>query len=214
MPAAFRTSATIVLIVAAALTQAQVPLSKRVFKEKGASNGTVVMQINWGRYWKCGPYENAQLQRLSFRRLTDSSSGQAKDWELTPSSTLLAKPLFSPYAFVIEPGEYALSGVRMKLALSAYGVTVADADPSKLIVNGQAMGGSFTVAAGEIVYIGHFGMECSGEPTPWRYYVVGRQEFDSYAEGFHKRFPFVKETPVVFRLFKTDSFGQAYDLPE
>jgi len=28
------------------------------------------------------------------------------------------------------------------------------------------------------------------------------------------RFPFTKETPVVFRLFATDVFGKPYDLPD
>jgi hypothetical protein len=102
----------------------------------------------------------------------------------------------------------------MKLAASVSDVRVAAMDSSKLIVNGQPVGGSFTVAAGEIVYIGHFGVDCNGEPTPWRFYIDGKQQFEAYVDGFRKRYPFVKDTPITFRLFKTEHFGQAYELPK
>jgi hypothetical protein len=206
----------VVLALLAALpVGAQVPLSEAAFRVSASSKGTVILQVNWGRYWKCGPYENAQLQRLAFRRLREhEGSPSTKDWELSPSSTLLAKPSFEPYVMLLEPGQYALSGVRLKLARSVSDVKVADVDSSKLIVDGKAVGGSFALAAGEVVYVGHFGVDCHGEPTLWRFYVDGNQEFARYIDGFHKRFPFAKDATVTYRLFQTEHFGQSNQLPQ
>jgi hypothetical protein len=203
------------LLLAALPAKAQVPLSVRSFQDWGTSKGTVILQVNWGRYWKCGHYENAQLQRLAFRRLDPNDDSLSHvDWELAPTSALLVKPSFEPYVVLLDPGEYALSGFRIKVAASVSDVRVADVDSSKLIVDGKPMGGSFTIAAGEVVYIGHFGVDCKGDPAPWRFYIEGKQEFARYVDGFHKRFPFVKDAPVTFRLFQTEQFGKPYDFPK
>lgn len=177
--------------------------------------GTVIVHVNWGRYWKCGPYENAQLQRLSFGRLSaEGAAAPGKKWELSPRSTLLVKPDFVTYAVLIDPGEYALVGFRFKVAASTSDVRVAEPSTSDLIVDGKPLAGSFTVGPGEVVYIGHFGVDCDGEPTPWRFYVDGRDEFAAYARNFHDRFPFMRDRPVTFRLFKTEQLGQPYELPK
>ena len=211
----FRRVFLMLALVAVLPVEAQVPLSEQSYRESGSTKGIVILQVNWGRYWKCGPYENAQLQRLAFRRLReDVESAPDKDWNLSPTSTLLVKPSFVPYVVLLEPGEYALSGYRFKVAASVSDVRVTDGDSSKLIVNGKPVGGSFTVAAGEAIYIGHFGIDCHGEPTPWRFYVDGKQEFNRYVEGFHKRFPFAKDVPVTYRIFQTEHFGQSYELPQ
>lgn len=83
---------------------------------------------------------------------------------------------------------------------------------STLFKDGKPIGGTFTAMAGEIVYIGHFGVDCAKEPVPWRYYIEGRAEFDRYAAGFRKRFPFIGNTPIRFRLFATTMFGEPYTL--
>ena len=202
------------VLIAALPVEAQVPLSEDTFRQSRSSKGTVITQVNWGRYWKCGPYENAQLQRLAFRRIGKDGAPSDKDWELSPSSTLLVKPSFEAYVVLLEPGLYALSGFRFKVAASRSDVKVADVDSSKLIVDGKPVGGSFVVAAGEVVYIGHFGVDCHGEPTPWRFYIDGNPEFARYVDGFHKRFPFAKDVAVTYRLFQTERFGQPYDLPQ
>jgi hypothetical protein len=194
---------------------AQVPLSEESFHDLNATKGLVILQVNWGRYWKCGQYEDAQLQKLAFRRLgTEAAATPDKDWVLAPVSTLLTKPNFEPYLVYLDPGRYALSSFRFKVAASVTDVRVAEPGPSDLIVGDNPIGGSFTVAAGETVYIGHFGVDCGGEPAPWRFYIDGAKDFARYVDGFHKKYPFTKDTPVIFRLFQTDKFGQAYDLPK
>jgi hypothetical protein len=125
----------------------------------------------------------------------------------------MTKPSFEPYVVLLDPGEYALAGFRFKVAASVRDVRVAEVGPAELIVGGKPVGGSFTVGAGEAVYIGHFGVDCNGEPTPWRFYVEGKDAFADYVNGFHKRYPFAKNVPVTFRLFQTERLGQPYELP-
>jgi hypothetical protein len=202
------------VLIAVLPVEAQVPLSEHAYMRSGSTKGTVILQVNWGRYWGCGPYENAQLQRLAFRRLSENGQPSDNDWELSPTSTLLVKSSFEPYIVLLEPGEYALSGYRFKVAASVANIRMTEGDSSKLIVDGRPVGGSFKVAAGEVVYIGHFGVDCHGEPTPWRFYIDGKQDFSRYVDGFHKRFPFAKDVAVTYRLFQTEHFGQPYELPQ
>lgn len=203
------------LAAAAAASSAAdpVPLSAKSYAKLAATHAVVVLQVNWGRYWGCGPYENAQLQRIAFRRLADAGQAPpAEDWELRIPNRLTAKPVFQPYAFLVEAGRYALSGLRFKVAASAGDVRIAELDASALVPDGEPTGGSFTAGAGEMVYIGHFGVDCNGEPTPWRFYIEGQDEFARYSAGFHERFPFTKGRPLVFRLLETESFGTPYDI--
>lgn len=205
----------IFLLVLSAGLQAQVTLSRKSFQELAASRGLVILHVNWGRYWKCGAFENAQLQRLTFRRIAGDGTGTADaDWELSPASVLLAKSSFQPYTVYLEPGRYALGGFRFKVTRSAADIQVAEPGPAELIVDGKPVAGSFTVAPGETVYVGHFGVDCDGEPTPWRFYIDGRAAFEEYVAGFRKQFPFMQEVPVTFRLFETSTLGNPYELPK
>ncbi|GMU70293.1 MAG: hypothetical protein AMXMBFR37_26250 [Steroidobacteraceae bacterium] len=192
----------------------QVALTEKSHRELAATHGLVILQVDWGRYWNCDRFENAQLQKLVFRRLdVDAGTSSHKDWVLSPLSTLFTKSKFEPYAVYLDPGQYALSSFRFKVAGSVRDVRVAEPGPSDLIVDGKPVAGSFTVAAGEVVYIGHFGVDCAGEPTPWRYYIDGAEEFADYVDGFRKEHPFMKDAPVTFRLFETSTLGQPYTLP-
>jgi hypothetical protein len=210
----FLLSTVVAWRVVAAMAAEPVELTEKAYAAEGQRRGTIVLQVNWGRVWHCGKYENAQLQQLSFSRLPlDPADRGSNDVRLT-GSKLTAPNAYRPYALLIEPGEYALSEFDVKVAASVTEIGHAHGDRSTLIKDGKAMGGSFSVAPGEIVYIGHFGVDCGGEPMLWRTYVEGRGEFDRYVLGFHKRFPFTKDTPVVFRLFATDVFGKPYDLTD
>ena len=210
-----RVALSALLAIVPTVVSAQVALTKRSYQELNSSKGLVILHVNWGRYWNCGGHENAQLQRLSFRRIDASADvSHEKDWVLAPASTLLTRPHFDPYAVYLDPGEYALSGFRFKIANSVTDIQVAEPGPADLIVEGKPMAGSFTVGAGEAVYIGHFGVDCNGEPTPWRYHLDGSKEFAGYVDGFHKHFGFMKDAMITFRLFKTESIGQPYELPK
>jgi len=61
-----------------------------------------------------------------------------------------------------------LSEFDVKVAGSVTDIAHAHGDPSTLIKDGKATGGTFSVAPGQIVYLGHFGVDCSGEPMLWR----------------------------------------------
>lgn len=175
--------------------------------------GVLIIQINWGRVWKCGQFENAQLQALTFTKSpVDTPKPVSLDLE-TPSK-LLVDNKFLPYAFIIQPGEYVLTGFDVKVARSVSDIAHIKGSKENLFKDGKPAGGTFTVNPGEIVYVGHFGLDCGAEPFLWRNYIDGRSDFERYVDGFRDKFPFVKHVPVQFRLFSTQLFGNPYTLKE
>ena len=179
------------------------------------TNGVVLIGVRWDRRWKCGGFENAQLRVIGFDKLpsTKSSDEARSDIVLDDAPRLLTKPIFDHYAFLVEPGEYGISRIDIKVASSVRDISIATAPRSKLLKDGQPLGGSFTVGAGETVFIGLFYLDCYQEPTLWRYYPDGREEFNRYLETAKKTFPALDTESVVFRLFRTTVFGQDYSLP-
>jgi hypothetical protein len=129
-------------------------------------------------------------------------------------SKLFAKDTFVPIVALIEPGEYALSAFDVKVAQASSKVGHIKGGESQLFKDGEPIGGTFSVQPGEIVYIGHFGLDCAKEPIPWRYYIEGKSEFEAYVNGFHEEFPYAGNVPVQFRLFSTTMFGQDYSLEQ
>jgi hypothetical protein len=186
-------------------------LSARAYSADGATHGVVVFQVNWGRKWGCSGIENAQLEALSFTRL-DARGSAADALKLKTPSRLLVQDRSVPYAFLLEPGRYALSGYDVKVAISQENIQHRQGTESQLVPDGKPTGGSFTVAAGEIVYIGHFALDCTKEPIPWRYYINGSRDFERYVAGFRHAFPFIRDAPVHYRLFDTTQFGESYTL--
>lgn len=172
-----------------------------------------MIQVNWGRTWKCGQFENAQLQALTFTKSpVDAPKSVSLDLE-TPSK-LFVDNKFLPYAFVIQPGEYVLTDFDVKIARSVSDVAHIKGSKDNLIKDGKPVGGTFTVNPGEIVYVGHFGLDCGAEPFLWRNYIEGREDFERYVDGFREKFSFVKHVPVQYRLFSTKLFGNPYTLKE
>lgn len=190
-----------------------VELNKKRYEAGGKDNAVLLLHVNWGRQWKCAGLENAQLQALEFSP-TSQNGGRSSEKSLLLEipSKLFVKDTFVPLALLIEPGEYALSAFDVKVAHSSTKVGHLKAGESQLFKEGKPIGGTFSVQAGEIVYIGHFGLDCAKEPIPWRFYIEGKSEFEAYAKGFHDEFPFTKSVPVQFRLFSTTMFGQEYIL--
>lgn len=173
--------------------------------------GVVVVQLNWGRTWKCGQFENAQLQALTFSKMQVEGSGE-EALDLKTPSKLFVDNEFLPYAYVVEPGEYALTAFDVKVARSVTDVLHIKGTKDNLIEAGKPIGGTFTVKPKEIVYVGHFGLDCGAEPFLWRYYIEGRKDFERYIAGFREKYPFVKNIPVQYRLFSTRMFGNPYSI--
>ncbi len=201
-----------ILLVLPSLVISAEPVSLKENNYK-ADLGVIIIQINWGRTWKCGQFENAQLQALTFTKSTAGNTDNAT-LDLKTPSKLFVNNEYLPYAFVVHPGEYILSSFDVKVARSKTDIAHIKGSKDKLIKEGKPLGGSFTVNPGEIVYIGHFGIECGAEPFLWRYYINGRKDFERYIEGFREKYPFVKKVPVQFRLFSTQMFGNPYTLKD
>ncbi|MEW5788219.1 MAG: hypothetical protein AB1899_10255 [Pseudomonadota bacterium] len=204
------TFAVLSVLLSFALSAAPIDLSENSYK---ADLGVIIIQMNWGRTWKCGPYENAQLQALAFTR-SPIDSTEFASLELETPSKLFVDNKFLPYAYVVQPGEYVLTAFDVKIARSRTDVDHIKGSKENLIKDGKPVGGSFSVNPGEIVYVGHFGLDCGAEPFLWRYYIEGREEFEKYINGFRQKYPFVKNVPVQFRLFSTQTLGNLFSLQD
>ena len=199
-----------VIVTVPSFAAAPVDLTEENFKP---DVGAIIIQLNWGRTWKCGMYENAQLEGLTFTRMPiDDPKAISLDVE-TPSK-LFVDNKFVPYVFVVQPGEYVLTGFDVKIARSVKDVAHITGAQYSLMKDGKPVGGSFVVNPGEIVYVGHFGLDCGAEPFLWRYYINGRADFERYVAGFRQKYPFMKDVPVNFRLFSTQMFGGPYTLSD
>ncbi len=189
-------------------------LTAKKFKEYKDSKGVILLAVNWGRKWGCGKYENAQLINLSFDLLSDSEAKKDSDTKIilkTPSK-LMVNDEYKDYGFIVEPGEYAITGSKIKVAKSVSDIGYFEAGPEKFLKDGKPQGGTMVVNAGEVIYAGHFFLDCYEDPIPWRYYPEGQEAFESYKRGIRKKYPFLKEKEIEFRLFKTSVFGVDYVL--
>ena len=187
-----------------------VSLSADTYK---ADLGVLIIQVNWGRSWKCGQFENAQLQALTFTK-SPIVAPEPVSIDLETPSKLLVDNKFLPYAYVIQPGEYVLTAFDVKIARSKTDVAHIKGSKDNLIKDDKPMGGTFTVNPGEIVYVGHFGLDCGAEPFLWRTYIANREDFEKYVAGFRETFPFVKQVPVQYRLFSTQLLGNPYSIKD
>ena len=178
------------------------------------AKGVVLLAVRWDRRWNCSGFENAQLRVIAFDKLpTTRADDAAPDILLDDAPLVMTKPVFDNYAFQIEPGEYGLSRLEIKVAKSRSDVGFFKVPRSKFLKEGQSLGGTFTVSAGEVVYLGHFYLDCHQRPILWRYYPEGRDGFNGYLASLKKVYRTLDVEKVVFRLFQTKEFGQDYKLP-
>ena len=185
-----------------------VTLSEETYQSK---QGVVVMHVNWGRAWPCGKFENAQLQSLVFTEAPVGNSESALLVLDTPSK-LFVDNKYLPYAYVIKPGKYHLTAFDVKAARSTTDVVHIKGNEQNLIKEGKPVGGSFMVNPGEVIYIGHIGLDCGAEPFLWRFYLDGREEFEKYVAEFKEEHPYLKDIPMTYRLFSTKLYGNAHFL--
>lgn len=173
------------------------------------STGTVVFAVGWGRQWGCGSYENAQLEELGFSKLGGGAFDAGK-----PADILAKAPRFSTGSHIVEnlvftvaPGQYAFDRFRIKVARSVSDVGRVSVGPEDLFKDGQPIGGTFSVSGGEVVYIGHFGIDCEIEPIPWRFYIDGRDDYAKYVAELSDEHPALRGREVKFRPLNTRNFG-------
>lgn len=191
-------------------------LKSRSYKKNKATMGVVLMDANWGRRWGCAGYDNAQLTALQFELIgNDEVSADDKYASIVvkPKSRLFVNPVFLNYGFLVRPGEYGLTGISIKVARTRSDVFRLVADREKLVSDGVYHGGTFHVDAGEVVYIGNFGLDCLESPILWRYYTEGAENFAGHVEEYKRKYKFLKDSDVVYRLFDTENFGYEYALP-
>ena len=184
-------------------------LTKRNYEDSKTEKAVVLYGVNWGRKWGCSGLDNAQLQNLTFSHIDSASDDfPMKDIVLNIPAKLFAKNTSESYAIIVNPGKYALTGFDIKIAKSSSDVSHIKAKNKDLFENGKPIGGSFKVNAGEIVYIGDFGLDCVGnELIPWRYYIQ-KEDFEDYVDGFKEKYKFIANKQVIYRLFQTNKFGQ------
>jgi hypothetical protein len=186
------------------------------YTKTGSAKGVVILAINWGRAWGCGTYENAEILSFGFDHLPlkKLASDSPSEVLIDGPPRLMKKPVFIDYALLLDPGEYALTSFDIKVAHSVREVGGFRAKRSDLVENGEPKGGSFTVSAGEIIYIGNFFLDCHQQPMIWRYYTEGRERFKSHMSRVNQKYTFIDPDKVKYRLFRTTTLGLDYELPK
>lgn len=177
-------------------------LTKANYEKSKKDKAIVIYGVNWGRQWGCASLDNAQLQNLTFSRIDPSGDFSKEELVFNSPAKLMSKNASESYAVIVNAGEYALTEFEVKLAKSA-----KEIEHLRWRDNGEATGGTFKVNVGEIVYIGDFGLDCTEQPILWRYYIQ-KEDFESHVAGFKKKYKFVADKTVVYRLFQTSKFGQ------
>ena len=187
------------------------------YEDAKGRKGVVLLSVNWGRRWGYCGFENVQLRSLAFDRMPVQKPGDDSRADFVlEGPALLAKPAFVDYAFLVEPGEYALTAYDIKTAKSVRDIGGFRAGRTRLIQDGKPVAGSFEVRAGEVIYIGHFAPECiqeRREPVIWRYYTSGAEAFKGYLDEVKKKYRFLDVEDAQFRLFRTTTIGKEYHLP-
>jgi hypothetical protein len=219
MPRGFVLVVTLLVLISGCTSPAVLSKPKQEVTAESFENdktkGLVVLSAIWGRTWKCAQFENGQLRSFGFDRLpSQTMADDAVPQILLEGSPIYAERQPANYVLALEPGEYGLATFTIKVALSVTDVKIVGVGRARLFEGRKPIGGTFHVNAGELVYIGHFGLDCYKEPTIWRYYPEGRDGFDSYKKVIKKQYPFLDVDNMQFRLFETSVLGRNYVLPQ
>jgi len=203
------------LLTVANLTEAA-KLKQRAYSKHSETMGVILMHVNWGRQWSCANYQNAQLVSLQFEKTPLVQQGKNKNAEIqlkTPSR-LLSNPVDLPYGFLVDPGTYAFTNWSIKVAHSTKKVGYLKASRKELVDDTTYLGGTVSVEAGEVIYIGHFDLDCAYSPVPWRYYAEGKESFENQKVEYRKEFKFLRNEEIKYRLLETTNYGRKYKLED
>src|SRR5262245_22259743 len=104
-----------------------------------------------------------------------------------------------PRSFSFDRIPGTLSAFNIKVARSVSDVGSWLAKRSELLKDGRPQGGSFKVAAGEIVCIGNFFLDCHQRSNLWRYYTEGSENFQVHVAQFKQKYLFLALYRLAFR---------------
>jgi hypothetical protein len=189
------------------------PFNAKNYALSSTTKAVVLISVNWSRRWGCSGYRNAQIKSIAFdkfpsEKATDDIAG---DIILDDAPLIFTKPDFDNYAFIVEPGIYVLSSFDIKVAESLTNIGGFKTPRSILLKDGKALGGTFKAETGEVIYIGHFYLDCAlKQPVIWRYYADGQDAFNDYLKKIKNEFPNLDTDHVVYRLFDTTEYGRPY----
>lgn len=181
-------------------------LTKKKYERFKNEKAVVIYGVEWDRHWGCGDMANAQLQNITFSRIDLTSKDANEKIILKAPLSLSNKNISESTAVIIDPGKYALTGFDIKMADLSQNVRHLEADKDNLINNGNYIGGTFDVNPGEVVYIGHFGLDCLETPIFWRYYIE-KDDFEKYVDQIKQKYKFLFDKEIAYRLFQTTKFG-------
>ena len=186
-------------------------LNEIQYAKFASKKGVVLLAADWNRKWNCGGFENTELRSIGFDYLPKryNDDVHAPDFIVNGST---GSPRFINFAFLLKPGEYAISHIKLKVAKSISDVAYFKAKRSTLFDGDNPKGGTFHVAAGEVVYIGHFALECGQQPLLWRTYLEDGENFQKFVDSYKPHYPYLDLSKVEFRLFKTKMFGYDFEL--
>lgn len=210
-------NALVIIACAPALVSYKHAPTEAITEDQYSNNsgklGTIIIGVNWNRYWGCAGYENAELRSIGFDHMPSvhKNNDEVPDFVVNGAATG-PDPVFIVYSYMLKPGNYALSRVSIKVARSMSEVGYMNLERSRLIDQNKPLGGSFNVSAGEVVYIGHFGLDCAYQPMLWRYYKEDKEAFEELMEKTQSYIPYVDLSDAQFRLFKTSEFGHDFNL--
>ena len=191
-------------------------VSKNNIIKSNSNKGLVLFSVNWGRKWGCGGYENAELREIGFDKLPldKPDDKAAPDLVINGPPRLMTTPTFTNYLLELEPSQYAISYIKIKVAKSVSDVGYLTFPRSSLFEDEKPIGGYFSVSKNEKAYIGNFWLDCVNSPMLWRYYTKTKKGFDKHMKEFSIEYPALEFGNVKYRLFKTKEFGFEYSLDE
>jgi len=191
-------------------------INKKEYSEQSSKKGVVLLAVNWNRKWNCGSFENAEIRSIGFDLLPKRYNDDKHTPDFILNGSSFDNRGFINYAFLLEPGKYAISYTDVKVAKSMSDVGHFTAHRSNLFKSGKPKGGTFTINKGEVVYVGHFALDCAGKPMVWRYYTEDKDGFNKYVNKYVNKYksyyPYINLNNVQFRLFKTNLFGNDFSL--